>query len=154
MENNIEGQERLPLETKTITGKEFIDLVYNDDSLPQDKRFYSSQYGGVFKYLDLSESHNNSENKFYSLISLADMIVGLAELEKNPRAENVYWIKFLSVDPKYQGQGFASRLADEIFRFAKAQKISLEEGYQKLKRKFNEFAQKYGVDFKDIEKII
>ncbi len=143
------------LESKIINPQELTDIIYKGESLPQDNRFLSVDRGGVFKYFDPRDLFENIENKFYSIVKNKQEIVALGELEKTPYNANTYWIKFLSVDPKHQGKGYASILAEEIFKFAKEKNISLEsssytdEGQQKLKTLFNKLAEKLSVDFID-----
>ncbi len=116
--------------------------------------------GGVFKYFDPRDLFDNIENKVYSIIKNDKEITALGELEKNPYSQNTYWIKFLSVDPIYQGNGYASVLAEEIFKFAKNNNISLEsssyttEGQKKLKAVFKRLAKKFEVNFIDSDKSI
>lgn len=152
---NFEQKENLFVSTKTLNSEELINLVYKGNNLPQDVRFLPVEEGGVFEYFSLM--HAGRENKF-PIIKEGDKIVGLSELEKSPYADKTFWIQFLSIDPKYQGKGYASKLAEEIFRFAKENDYTLEtssyteEGYEKLKAVFNKLAEKYSVDFIDKEK--
>ncbi len=148
----IEQNER-SLESKVINPQELIDIIYKGESIPQDNRFLSIDKGGVFKYFDPRDLFENIENKVYSIVKNNKEITALGELEKNPYSQNIYWIKFLSVDPKYQGNGYASILAEEIFKFAKNNNISLEsssytaEGQEKLKAVFRRLAEKFAVNF-------
>jgi len=156
---SIEKKEEY-LESKSINAQDLIDLIYQGESLPQDNRFLSTDKGGVFKYFDPRDLFENIENKVYSIVKNKGEIVALGELEKNPYNLKAYWIKFLSVDPKYQGKGYASILAEEIFKFAKEKNIILEsssyteEGEQKLKALFNKLAEKFSVEFVDSDKNI
>ena len=153
---NFETKENLPISTETLNSEELINLVYKGNNLPQDIRFLSTEEGGVFEYFSLM--HAGRENRF-PVVKEGNKIVGLSELEKSPYTDKTFWIQFLSVDPKYQNKGYASRLAEEIFRFAKQEGYSLEAssytevGYEKLKDLFNKMAQKYSVNFIDKEKI-
>ncbi len=96
----------------------------------------------------------------YPVVEVENKIVALAELEKSPHQgeENIYWIKFISVDPEYQRQGYASKIAEEIFKYARDKGITLqsssctEVGFEKLKDKLNELAKKYSVKFIDADK--
>ena len=150
----IEQQEEY-LESKIISPSELVDIIYKGESLPQDDRFLTTEKGGVFKYFDPRDLFENIENKVYSIVKNKQEIVALGELEKSLQNSDVYWIKFLSVDPKHQGRGCASILAEEMFKFAKEKKISLEsssytdEGQQKLKALFNKLAEKFLVNFID-----
>jgi len=151
-----ENYEQPNTSTKTLDAKDFLDLIYDGNSLPQDTRMTS----GIFKYLDLSELSANNEDKFYSFVKSGEIIVGISELQKNPTEKNTFWIKFISVDPQYQNQGFASTLVEEIFRFAKEQGFSVESssfssiGYERLNAKLNETALKYEVPFNNQEKLL
>lgn len=153
---NFENKENISITTTTLNSSELVDLVYKGNNLPQDYRFLSEEEGGVFKYFSLM--HMGRENKF-PVVKENNKIVGLSELEKSPYSEKTFWIQFLSIDPKYQNKGYASKLAEEIFRFAKQEGYSLETssyteiGYEKLKTLFNKLAEKYSVNFIDKEKI-
>jgi len=155
----MEKQEEY-LEIKSISPQDLVDIIYKEESLPQDNRFLSTDKGGVFKYFDPRDLSENAENKAYSIVKNKQEIVALGELEKSLDNSDIYWIKFLSVDPKYQGRGYASLLAEEFFKFAKEKNISLEsssytnEGQQKLKAVFNKLAEKFGVNFIDSDRNI
>ena len=158
MDNKFEKREEISSKTETIRSDVLENLIYKGTGEPQDRRFLSTEEGGVFKYFDprdMTDPLGNHENKFFSLIKIDDKIIGLSELEKNPYQENSFWIKFLSIDPEYQGKGYASKLAEEVFRFAKQKGFSVEtssytdEGYKKLKDLFNKLANKYSVKFID-----
>ncbi len=158
-ENNFEKREEV--KTETLTVQELIRVIYKGESLPQDARFLSEEDGGVFHYFDPRDLQENKENKFYSIVKADEEIAGLGGLEKNPFEEDErFWIKFLSVDPKHQGKGYASLLAREIFEFAKARGFSLEgsaysdAGYEKLKSVFNALSEEIGVRFIDTERRI
>jgi GNAT superfamily N-acetyltransferase len=158
-ENNFEKREEV--KTETLTAEELVDLIYKGESLPQDFRFLSEEDGGVFHYFDPRDLQENKENKFYSVVKADEEITGLGELEKNPfEKDERFWVKFISVDPKYRGKGYASLLAREMFEFAKAHGFSLEgsaysdSGYEKLKGVFNKLAGETGVRFIDTERRI
>jgi GNAT superfamily N-acetyltransferase len=153
---NFEKKESLPITTQTLNANELTDLIYKGNNLPQDGRFLPTEEGGVFEYFNLM--HAGRDSKF-PVVKEGDKIVGLSELEKSPYADKTFWIQFLSIDPKYQNKGYASKLAEEIFRFAKQEEYSLETssyteiGYEKIKGLFNKLAEKYYVNFIDKEKI-
>ena len=155
-----EKYERFEAETKTLTADELEDTTYRGERLPQDKRFLDEEKGGVFKYFDLNKLIERKMYKrelFYPVAEFGGEIVGLGELERKPDKESAYWMTFVSVDPEYQGRECASRLEEEIFRFAKENNITIEssryspEGWEKLKPFQNKLAEKYGVRFIDSE---
>lgn len=157
-QNTFENKEGLA-GAETISAHALIDLIYKGSGSPQDERFLPTEDGGVFRYFNLADAIHNKENKFYSLIKVDDKVIGLCELEKSPFQEKTFWIKFLSIDPEYQNQGYASRLAEEVFRFAKQEDVALEtssyttkEGYEKLKPLFIRLAKDFSVNFIDKEK--
>jgi RimJ/RimL family protein N-acetyltransferase len=159
MNNKFENAENPNYTSETITADELIQIIYRNENIPQDSRFSLIENGGVFKYFNILDILNNQKNKFYSIINVGNKIIGLCELEKSPYQEKVFWIKFLSIDQEYQGQGYASKLAEEIFRFAKQEHYTLEgssysdEGDKKLKPLFNKMAEKYLVNFIDKNKL-
>lgn len=182
--NSQENIESLPIYTKILQKEELKELIYKGSTVPQDSRFFPYEYGGkyykyvdgkyenrdedddtekiitndevaVFKYLDLNHLSNREYETIYPVVEAEDKIVGISELQKSPYEENVYWITFISVDPKYQGKGFASKLVEEIFKFAKENNVSLrnsrytEQGDQKLRNKIHEYSEKYNVKLKE-----
>ncbi|MFA6251128.1 MAG: GNAT family N-acetyltransferase [Candidatus Paceibacterota bacterium] len=153
---SFEKKESLSITTQTLNASELIDLIYKGNNLPQDNRFLPTEEGGVFGYFNLM--HAGRDNKF-PVVKEGDKIVGLSELEKSPYSDKTFWIQFLSIDPKYQNKGYASKLGEEIFRFAKQEGYSLETssyteiGYEKLKGLFNKLAEEYSVNFIDKKKI-
>lgn len=158
---DLEQKENSPVSTETLTKAELLNLIYKDESEPQDKRFLPTKDGGVFKYLylpDIISSLNPQKEILFPVVRVGDEIVGLAQLEKSPYKENCYWVSFISVDPAYQGNGYASKLIEEIFSFAKKENISLkassykEDGFLKLKDKLKQEAEKTGVVWEDEEK--
>jgi ribosomal protein S18 acetylase RimI-like enzyme len=162
-QGNIEKLEP-QITTKVFTSQELIDLVYQGQSLPQDNRFLHMNRGGVFKYFNIADLINplnpSNEKKLFPIIEQDGKIIGISELEPKPNEPNVAWLKFISVDPAYRGQGFASKLAESVFRYAKENGLSLEsssyspEGFQKLKALLNRYAQEYDVNFIDTENIL
>lgn len=155
MENLKENTENQEIKTEILAGNELIRLIYKGESLPQDKRFLDFKEGGAFKYFLITDLIKNPKNRFYPILKERDKIVGLSELEISPYEENVFWLKFLSVDPQYQDRGYASKLAEEIFRFVKENGATLEgsiyskEGLLKLRPLFKKLANKFDVKFID-----
>ncbi len=158
MKNNfnsakIENKENLVITTETINTNDLIDLIYKGDNLPQDNRFLPVENGGVFKYFDIKELSQNKKDKFYPVVKIGDKIVGLSELLKDPFNNKNLWVQFLSIDPEEQNNGYASRLAKEIFEFAKKNNYSLEassyteKGFEKMRPVFERLSKEYLVDF-------
>lgn len=83
-----------------------------------------------------------------------DKIVGMAGVQTNPHWPEQLWIKFISVDPVYQGQGIARNLLERIYRYARdhGQRLkpgSFTEEGERLQHIHDEFNLKYpGVSFK------
>lgn len=151
---NFTNNEQETVKSATLTSDELINRIYKGESTPQDSRFLSANESGVFKYFRLESliGLKRLRNSIvYPIIEIDHQIIGLAGVQKDPNKENNYWIKFISVDPKYQNKGYASLLLNEVFRFAKEQDCSLEasiytgEGEQKLKRVFHELGKKFSV---------
>jgi len=152
---NIENNEAIEAKSKIISLDDLLEIIYQGQSLPQDKRFFPIKEGGVFKYLELKDLINvqsRISKKIYPVIEMKNKIIGLSELEQNPDDESNYWFKFISVDPEYQNKGYASMLIEKIFEFAKKNNYSLtlsrysEEGLQKLKNTVEKLIQETGVE--------
>ena len=163
MESNSPEQVEEPtITTATIAGKDLYDRIYQGQPTPQDTRFLPTENGGVFKYFDV-HAHDLDKNmnwtgikvRQYSIVEVDGLTVGLSELENDPYREGNLWLKFISVDPKYQGKGYASRLTEEVFRYAKESGYTVQpstytkDGDKKLKRKIEEMSEKYSVKLTD-----
>ena len=155
----IENREDLSITTETISTNELIDLIYKGENLPQDNRFLTTEEGGVFGYFEIKDLSLHQKDKFYPIIKVGDKIVGLSELLKDPfdiDKKNLC-IQFLSIDPKEQDNGYASKLAKEIFEFARKNNYSLEassyteKGFKKLRPVFERLSKEYS-DVKFINK--
>lgn len=155
MEESIKKNEESKVNTQALSGEELVQIIYQGDVLPQDKRFTDLKEGGVFKYFFLRDLINNPKDRFYVILKVGDEIAGLSELEASPYENNVFWLKFLSIDPKHQGSGNASKLSEEVFRFVKKKGATLkssiysEEGLLKLKPLFKKLAEQFEVPFID-----
>jgi GNAT superfamily N-acetyltransferase len=152
-ELGFEKKEDLQFATRVIARQDLVEKIYQGEPLLRDERFLPTEQGGVFGYFDLDDLRplSGGENKFFPIAEINNEIAGLAELEVDPYKDKNLWIKFVSVDPKYQGHGCASKLVQEMFEFAKNQGCSLEEslrspeGEIKLKRLIRESAEKFHV---------
>ncbi len=151
MENLIKNSfEKPSVETKTLTPQELRYLIVDEDEHEiKDSRFLSKEEGGVFHYFRPEDL--KTEN-YFPIVKEGEIITGIAALQKSPFTEKLFWMKSISVDPKYQGNHYATKLVEEIVKFTKEQGYQLEvSGYSskeaetKLERLFNEFAEKYGV---------
>lgn len=148
---NFENKEEIKPISKTLTSAELEEIIYKGESSPQDTRLLPIEKGGVFKFFNINDliSIYNKTDKFYPVIEINNEIIGMAELEESPREVKTLWIKFISIDPKYQNKRYSSILIEEIFQIAKREGFSLkhstrtEEGHQKLGKLFDRIAEKY-----------
>ena len=156
MDNNkIEQKENFSITAETISGDALRNIIdkYRDTS--DEKRFLKSEDGGVFKYFHPDALYGNKTNKFYSIVKVNEKIIGLCLLGEDTYKEKTFGLGFLSIDPEYQGQGYASKLAEESFKFAKKEGYSIlgtpysDEGDKKLKPLFTKLADKFGVNYID-----
>jgi GNAT superfamily N-acetyltransferase len=156
MKNQFETKENLAITTEVLNTDDLVEIIYKGEHLPQDKRFLSTEEGGVFKYFSLKKDFGwYTEDKFYPVVKVGDKIVGLSKLQKDPqKSKKNLWIQFLSIDPEEEGKGYASKLARKIFEFAKENEYSLEtssyssdKGFEKLRPLFERLAKEYGIEF-------
>lgn len=152
------GKEKPNVTAQTLARESFRELLYQGGSFLKDRRFSRE---GAFKYFCPEEDLNGvlalmgRTEDFYSVVKEADMIVGLSKLQKDSHDEETIVISFLSIDPEYEGRGYASALAREIFRFAKERNFTIkssrysEKGLEKLQPIFRRLASEFGVRFVD-----
>lgn len=151
MENFLKNKhENVIPTTETLAPNSLEKIVYEDDLRTiKDSRFNSIDNGGVFKYF---EPKYIRDSDHFPVVKEKDTIVGIAVLNKSPFRDKTFWLMSVDIDPKYQGKHYSTKLLEEIFKFTKEQKFSLElSGYtnkdakDKLERLFNEFSKKYNV---------
>jgi len=157
--NNIKENKEDKISTKILSREDLFDIIYKETSEFPDRRFSHPDKGGVFKYFDVRGGSIFPDSMHYPVISVGDNIVGIGELKQNPHNDKNFWIGHISIDPEYEGLGYASKLAKSIFAFAKEIGYSVETssysdvGFQKLKPLFNKLAKEYGVEFIDKGKL-
>lgn len=132
--------------------------IYGTHALPQDRQFLDVKEGGAFQYFNLQDLLGLQRTKrLYPLLEISGVPVGLAELEENPYQPKTFWIKFISIDVRHRGRGYASKIAERLFRLAKQEGYTLETssysetGYEQLKPLFNRLAKEYDIPFIDTE---
>jgi RimJ/RimL family protein N-acetyltransferase len=147
---SFENRENLPVDIRIFTKEDFLrERVYKGSSVPQDSRFLPKEQGGVFQYIDFSQSlyeMRGGSAVFYFCAENSDVVVGVAELEKDPNNKSVFWLKGISVDPLYVQQGVASALIENVLQYVKDKNISLKvssyssQGEEKLRKKIEGLA--------------
>ena len=147
---------------KIYNGNEFYKYIStNGPDGEFDPRYLMKSDGGnkAFKYYQYSDYQKEPENVYFMGLMLDNIIVALAHIFKSPYQENTYWLSYLCVDTQYEGKGYASILADNMFQWFKENNLQFEtssyteQGFIKLKPLFNKLAIKYDVPFIDKNKL-
>jgi GNAT superfamily N-acetyltransferase len=83
-----------------------------------------------------------------------DKMIGAAGIQRSPeKGRTVFWIKYLSIDPDYQGRKISHLIADAMFDYAKRHNFVLQRsnytamGRERLERLFTRLREKYRVEF-------
>jgi len=143
-----------------------FDIVYPKGGGYPEPRFRRVSNGGVFKYFfptdlqkyseDMSKVVESDKSQYYQVVKSNDLIIGVSKMERNPYIEEkVYWISYVSVDPDFQGEKHASKLVEEIFRFAQQEGITIEtssytkDGWEKVRHLIKKFSEQYKVTIID-----
>lgn len=85
-------------------------------------------------------------------IASKDTIIGMLAYNPNYEEENCIHLEFITVDPKYQGQGLSSKLLETFILMAKEQNLKVSigrltsDGKTKIKKKAQELSKKYSVE--------
>lgn len=161
MENSFNNQiEKNKPTVGVFTKQELVDYIYEGESLPKNKRFLRTEDGGVFKYFDLELAIGFSLKdieKVFPYIKVRNEIVGISQLHQSEKGSKNYWISFISIDPTFQEKGYATKLIEEIMKYAKSRDITLETssykeiGFERLHKVLHREAEKYGVVLHDEE---
>ncbi|NCU41851.1 MAG: GNAT family N-acetyltransferase [Candidatus Moranbacteria bacterium] len=146
----FEKKENLPVDIRIFTKEDFLnEKVYKGSSVPQDPRFFPKEQGGVFQYIDFSQSLSDMRGEggvFYLCAENSNVVVGIAELEKDPNDKFIFWLKGISVDSLYVQRGVATILIENVLQYVKDENVSLKvssyssEGEEKLRKKIEELA--------------
>lgn len=137
-----------------VSTKQLLDYIYQGESLPVKKQFFDINR---FKF------YANDQNKFdklwtYICLWQDNEIIGLCKLGKSYEDKdfgNALSIWFFEIDSKFQGQGYARKLADLLFSYCATHKTRLststytEMGKERISKLFDEMARKYKVHFID-----
>lgn len=103
-------------EYSLLSGEETIRLINNTDpDLWTNKRI---------RYLVSNEARQEK----HIIAKVGDKIVGMAGIQHNPYNGNDLWIKFISVDPEYQGNGIARELLRKIYLYALENNVRFAPG--------------------------
>jgi GNAT superfamily N-acetyltransferase len=121
--------------------REFINRTreINSDLAPGHDNFHTDRIKYVYP-LDKNE---------HLVVLNGDHIIAMAGVETNPYDHEQLWIKYVSVDPEYRGQGLGRFLLEKVFQYAVAhgQKVKnssfTELGAERLKHLHPEFEKKY-----------
>lgn len=133
---------------------QLLNYIYEGDSLPVKKHFFDETR---FKFY---ANDSNKFNKLWTYVCLWQdgEIIGLCKLGKSYEDKqfgNALSIWFFEIDSKYQGQGYAKKLAELVFKYCATHKTRLststytEMGKERIAKLFDEMAQKYKVHFID-----
>ena len=74
------------------------------------------------KYLTASEIHHEQ----HIVIIKNDIVVAMAGLQNSPYEKDIIWIKFISVDPNYQGMGLSRKILEFMYEWASTNHIKLK----------------------------
>lgn len=127
------------LESEGIV-KEIHGSVFHSKYYPKDKTLYDR-----IKYLHPSEV----DREEHIIYEVKGKVVGDLGLQVNPYEKDKYWLKHISVDPKFKNQGIATKLIDAMFKKAEKEKMGIqrsspsEEGKKYLTDLMNRMKQKY-----------
>lgn len=143
-----------------MTRQELTDLIYKGRGEPQDPRFFPADKGGVFKYFSIENLINiflKDTDLVYPVVKVGDKIVAICDLQKDHYKENFWDITGVSVDQLFQGNGYATLVLEETFKFAKERGVGLllsrysPDGLLKLKSVCQRLSEKYGVEIREAE---
>lgn len=144
--------------TRTVSPEEMEELIYKGNTVPED-RFRRHDDGGVFKLFYPEDTlYPRFRNRIhYSIVEKENTIVAIGKLSKAQEGDNVYELSSVSVDPKYQDEGYARKLLEEMFCYAKTNDWTLvtssytKDGWEKLKDMVHELANEMDVPVIDAE---
>ncbi|RYF13085.1 MAG: N-acetyltransferase [Oxalobacteraceae bacterium] len=94
-------------------------VTYRVSQGPDTYRFIYDNHPSVFhdkriKYFDPPES----VREIHVIAEMGDLVIGMAGMQVNPHDTEQLWIKFISVDPAYQGRGIGKTLLRHIYLYA------------------------------------
>jgi len=126
-----------------VTPEEFSDFyqtyLWNYSTNNEHKNFYqlyeskTNAKDNPVKYFE----DNGRAGSAYFFAFVDDLLVGQLSLKQSPFTENILWFTGISVDPKYQKNGIATRLIEEAFQFTKKEgKEILMSYYEEAVKEF------------------
>jgi GNAT superfamily N-acetyltransferase len=106
------------------------DITYRESSGYETYRFVYDNDPDLFnrdsriRYID----YNEVQKEHHFIAQISEKIIGMAGVQVNPDDTGQLWIKFISVDPEYQGQGIAKKLLLLIYQYCDKRGFKMAPG--------------------------
>ena len=126
------------INVKQTEGQETIDFIKQSKA---NRDLFKSKRIRYFIFDEALKEH-------HIMILDGKKVIAMAGLQVNPYEINELWIKFVSVDPDYQGQGYARKLLELVYEYARQQRKTLKSSTftdqgERLKHIHNELNKEY-----------
>ena len=144
------------MKTKVYTREEFFGRVYGEGGSPiiddLDKRFVYFDYQGDFPW---HVESNKYRVYFITFETDTGYILGLGKLQENPIIVGEFWINYVCVDKRFQGEGISRKISETMFStihdleddiYLKTSNYTVP-GKERLEHVFLEYAKKFDIKF-------
>jgi len=150
------------IEYRYLKDKELYNL-YVDFNLDDPwEKFNEIEKLKYFKVNDLFpyNSKDDSHYHIYFCAFLNDKIIGMLKLKVGGESSFRYdnwknWVCFISILPEFQGNHISRKLIQMMYQYAKEKNLNIlmsgysEDGFNKVKKIFNEESKNYNVSLLD-----
>lgn len=147
------------IKTYTISSKELLQKIeYNTADLDtRIKYFKGSDFNNTERIYTKDKIEIKPIHNYFTILELNNKIIGVANIYQSPYEHNVLWMKFLSIDEKYQNLHLTKYIVDELFKFISKnlKDFKLEPstyskiGFLKLKPLLKKYSEIYNVELID-----
>lgn len=156
----IEKKEHEPEVCVEVLNTDELEQMIEQGNAELKRRMKSPEDGGAFTYFfpDITFDHRMRDRSMHVVVNENGNVVGIGKLTKMINQTDVYEIAAVSVDPEFQGRGYARKMLEEMFRLAREKHWTLvssgysTDGKEKLEKIDRELAEKYQVTFFDENK--
>jgi RimJ/RimL family protein N-acetyltransferase len=134
----------------------FFKVIYGSGGMPKDETVFDRIR--FMHYTDFDYHQKTSVKPYFVVLFNGDKVIGVAKIgyyDMTAESENEYAISYFSIDKSYRNRGYSRMMADELFKLAKEHGLDMTTssysfvGFKKLRHLFNEYADKWGVNFRD-----
>ena len=99
--------------------------IMSEDELQYFRSKTSHENSDIYNRLKYLHPGTIWSKESHFAVMIGKKIVGIGSVQINPEDKQQLWLKHVSVDPKYEGQGIARKIIERIYQWAHTQNLKV-----------------------------